>query len=405
MTEERPKNDSGRVEQCGMGTRCVRAAEARFFAFGGTVVPIVRSAAFAYDEVDRWIKVALGKEDGYIYSRNTNPTVRAFEEKMMSLEGSQDAVSFASGMAAVSNTLMALLKSGERAVSVKDLYGGSYLLFAEFLPRYGIRSTLCETTDFDQIEREIAKGCQLVYLESPTNPTLKVMDLPRLIKAAHKVGALVVVDNTFATPINQNPLEMGADLVLHSATKYLGGHGDVIGGVVCGSKELIHRVFHFREINGACLDAHAASLLIRGLKTLHLRVRQQNESAMAISEFLMSQSQVNRVFYPGLNTHPGHHIAERQMRGFGGVLSFELRSGFEAAKAFMEGLKYAYRAANLGAVETNVGTPATTSHVECTPEERAAAGIPEGLIRYAVGIEDTDDLIADISQALAGLAL
>ena len=405
MTRDKARKDLAEVERAGMGTRCVRAADAKFSAFGGTVVPIVQNAAFAYDEVDRWMKVALGKEDGYIYSRNTNPTVRAFEEKMMALESSEDAVAFASGMAAVSNTLMALLKSGDLVVSVKDLYGGTYLIFTEFLPRYGISSTLCETTYFDHIEQEITKGCQLVYLESPTNPTLKVIDLSRVIKAAKKVGALVVVDNTFATPINQNPLEMGADLVLHSATKYLGGHGDVIGGVVCGSKKLIGKVFHFREINGACLDAHAASLIIRGLKTLHLRVQYQNESAMEISEFLMKQPQVNQVFYPGLNTHPGHHIAELQMRGFGGVLSFDLKGGFDAAKTFMERLKYAYRAANLGSVETIVGTPATTSHVECTPEEREAAGIPEGLIRYSVGIEDTEDLIADISQALAGLAL
>jgi cystathionine gamma-synthase len=239
-----------------------------------------------------------------------------------------------------------------------------------------------------------------VYLETPTNPTLKVLDIPRLAAAGHDVGAIVVVDNTFATPINQSPLALGADLVIHSATKFLGGHADVLGGVLVGDAEHVAAVFHYREITGATLDPMAAYLLIRGMKTLALRIRQQNESALRIARWLEAQPRVEVVHYPGLLSHPHHEIAARQMRGFGGVLSFGLPGGLEAVKRVLPRLRLAHRAANLGAVETIAGPPSTTSHVECTVEERAAMGIPEGLIRYSVGIEDADDLIADLAEAL-----
>jgi cystathionine gamma-synthase len=345
----------------------------------------------------------LGRESGHIYSRNTNPTVAAFEEKLRQLEDAPAATSFSSGMAAISNTLFTLLSPGDRVVSVKDTYGGTNVLFTEFLPRFQIDVSLCDTTDHEAIEAEIAKGCRVLYLETPTNPTLKVVDLDRLTRAGHRAGAVVVVDNTFATPINQSPLALGVDLVLHSATKFLGGHADALGGVIAGSAELVARIYHYREINGACLDPMAAYLLLRGMKTLHLRIRQQNASALQIAQFLEAHPQVKRVFYPGLASHENHAIAARQMRGFGGVLSFTLQGDFAAVRDFLPRLRYAHAAANLGAVETVAGPPATTSHVECTAEERAAMGIPESLIRYSVGIEDTDDLIADLSQALAAI--
>ncbi|HVO69287.1 MAG TPA: PLP-dependent transferase, partial [Aggregatilineaceae bacterium] len=281
-----------------------------------------------------------------------------------------------------------------------DTYGGTSVIFLEFLPHIRVEVALCNTTDHDAIESEIARGCKLLYLESPTNPTLKVLDLERLARAGHQVGATVVVDNTFATPLNQNPLALGADLVIHSATKFLGGHADALGGAICGSKDLVARIYHYREINGASLDPMAAYLLLRGMKTLHLRIRQQNQSALQIARFLETHDAVSRVFYPGLESHENHAIATRQMRGFGGVLSFTLKGDFDAVRAFIPRLRYAHAAANLGAVETVVGPPATTSHVECTAEERAAMGIPESLIRYSVGIEDTEDLIADLTQAL-----
>ena len=365
-----------------------------------TQVPVVHSVSFGYDTVEEWEAVAQGRQAGHIYSRNTNPTVRAFEEKVRDLEGAEAATSFSTGMAAVSNTLMALLSPGDRVISQKDTYGGTSLMFMEFLPRFHIGVTLCETTDYGAMEAEIAKGCRLVYLETPTNPTLKVVDLKRLAAAAHQVGALVVADNTFATPINQRPLQWGVDLVLHSATKFLGGHADALGGVVAGPADLVHKLYHFREINGATLHPMSAYLLLRGMKTLHLRVARQNQSALRIARWLAGHRKVSGVFYPGLAEHPNHDVAVRQMSGFGGVLSFSLKGGLKAVKAMLPKLKHAYRAANLGSVETIVGIPSTTSHVECTAAEMEKLGIPSGLVRYSTGIEDADDLIAELKAAL-----
>ena len=386
------------------GTRAVWGGEEKSWMQGATQVPVVHSVSFGYTDMDEWLQVANGEKPGHIYGRNTNPTVQAFEEKVRLLEGAEAATSAATGMGIISSALFALLRAKDRVVSIKDTYGGTSKLFFEFLPRFDVDAVLCDTEDHEAIEAEIAKGCRLVYLETPTNPTIKILDLERLAGAAKKAGAIVVVDNTFATPINQNPLRLGADLVLHSATKFLGGHADALGGVICGNRDLVKKIYHFREINGATLHPMAAYLLLRGMKTLHLRVARQNESALDIARFLWEHPAVGRVYYPGLETHHNYDIACRQMRGFGGMLSFELKeNSLDAAKRFLPRLKYAHAAANLGAVETIVGMPATTSHVECTAQERAAMGIPEGLIRYSTGIEDPRDLIADLTQALEGI--
>ncbi len=385
----------------GFGTTAVWAGESNVLG-APTQVPIVQSVAYGYDDLDHWLDVARGIRPGHTYGRQTNPTVRAFEEKVRCLERAEAATSFATGMAAISNTLFALLNPGDRVVSITDSYGGTSKLFLEFLPRIGVNVALCETDDQAAILAAVAQGCQLLYLETPTNPTLKVVDIARLAQAGRHAGATVVVDNTFATPINQQPLPLGADLVIHSATKFLGGHADALGGVLCGASELVKRIYHYREITGAALDPMAAYLLLRGLKTLQLRIRQQNASALAIASYLERQRQVARVFYPGLASHRGHAIARAQMTGFGGVLSFELNGGFDALRSFLPRLRFAHRAANLGSVETIAGPPATTSHIELSIEERRALGIPEGLVRYSVGIEDTEDLIGDLKQALHG---
>jgi cystathionine gamma-synthase len=384
----------------GPGTVSVWGGEAKPEGAYATQVPVVHSVSFGYGDLDDWLAVAQGERPGHIYSRNTNPTVDAFEEKLRQLEAAEAVTSFSTGMAAVTGTLLTLLSPGDRVVSTKDTYGGTSQLFLTLLPRLGIPVTLCETTDHAALEQAIAAGGRLLYLETPTNPTLKVVDLARLCAAGRKAGAVVVVDNTFATPINQRPLDLGADLVVHSATKFLGGHADALGGAVCGGRELVQRIFHHREITGASLHPMSAYLLLRGMKTLHLRIRQQNESALRIAGWLAAHRAVEAVFYPGLPSDPGHAVAARQMRGFGGVLAFTLRGGFEAVRRALPRLRFAHLAANLGAVETVAGPPATTSHVECTPEERRALGIPEGLIRYSVGIEDADDLVADLEQAL-----
>ena len=366
-----------------------------------TQVPVVHSVSFAYKDIDTWHKVALNEAEGHIYSRNTNPTVRAFEDKVKVLEGAEAATSFSSGMAAISNTLATFLTTGDRIVSIKDSYGGTNVIFNEFLPPLGIEVSLCETGDYEQLEAEISKGCQVLYLETPTNPTIKITDIKRLSLVAKKVGALVVVDNTFATPINQNPLELGADITLHSASKYLGGHADALGGVICGNQDLVKKVYHYREINGATLAPMDAYSLLRGMKTLKLRVQRQNENAMMIANYLQNHPAVELVNYPGLASHPDHEIAKMQMHGgYGGMLSFAVKGGLDAIKEFLPKLTYAHMAANLGCVETVVGPPSTTSHVECSAEERMAAGIPEGLVRYSTGIEDVEDLIADLEQAL-----
>jgi cystathionine gamma-synthase len=391
------------INQYSRATQALWAGEDEYLVEGATQVPIVQSVAFGYDGLEEWLDVALGHKPGHIYSRNTNPTLHAFEEKVRILERGEAATSFASGMAAVSNTLFTFLKPGERVVSVKDTYGGTNKIFTEFLPKMGVEVALLDTTDFAAIELEIAKGCKVLYLETPTNPTLKVIDIERLAKAGHAVGAIVVTDNTFATPINQNPLELGSDIVLHSASKFLGGHADALGGIICGSKELVQQVYHYREITGATLDPFAAYLLLRGMKTLDLRIERQNASALKIAHWLEAHPAIERVYYPGLESHGQHEVARRQMRGFGGMMSFVMKGDYETVKTVLPRLKLAHRAANLGSVETVVGPPATTSHVECTLEERAAMGIPEALVRYSTGIENVDDLIGDLEQALVGV--
>ncbi|WLR48710.1 cystathionine gamma-synthase family protein [Halobacillus litoralis] len=384
-------------------TKSIWAGEKEQLAFGATQVPVVHSVSFGYDDMDEWYEVAVGNKPGHIYGRNTNPTVQAFEEKIRILENAEAATSFSTGMAAISNTLGTLLFPGDRVVSIKDTYGGTNKIFTEFLPKQQVEVVLCETGDHDALEAEVAKGCKVLYLESPTNPTVKITDIKRMAAAGKAVGATVVVDNTFATPVNQNPLDLGADLVIHSATKFLGGHADALGGAVCGRKSLVEAIYHYREINGATLDPMAAYLLLRGMKTLKLRVEQQNKNAAAIAEHLKTFDLVEDVFYPGLASHPNHQIAKQQMKGYGGMLSFAVKGGVATVRDLLPKLQFANRAANLGSVETVVGPSRTTSHVECTPAERAAMGIPEGLIRYSAGIEDIEDLKNDLSQAFQSL--
>lgn len=391
-------------DQPGPSTRCVHIGERFDTATRAIAVPIVENSAFGYADYESWRAAALKEKPGDIYSRNSNPTLRAFNRMMAELEGAEAATDFSSGMAAINTTLFALLSPGKRAVTIRDAYGATYLHFTDILPRFGIACTICDTADEAGLLREIGRGCDVLYLESPTNPLLRVVDLQKLCRAARQAGAVSVVDNTFATPINQRPLALGADLVIHSATKFICGHNDLLAGVVCGKAELVEKVYRYRELTGPCLDAHRASLLLRSLKTLALRIERQNKNAQGMAEFLEKQPAVQCVHYPGLASHPMHAVSRQQMTGgFGGMLSFELRGGLPAVAKVLPRLKYARLAANLGQVDTIVGPPSTTSHVECTDEERRAAGIPEGLIRYSAGIEDLGDLIRDMQQALVVL--
>jgi cystathionine gamma-synthase len=388
------------ASQVGPSTHCVHDASELDPATGSILPPIVENAAFAFPDLESWRAVALHEREGDTYGRNSNPTERQFETKMAALEGAEAGLSFATGMAAINTTLMSLLSPGNRAVSIRDAYGATFLHFTQILPRFGIETEVCDTLDEPGLLNAISAGCDLLYMETPTNPLLRVVDLAKLAAAAKAVGAVVVVDNTFATPINQHPLELGADLVIHSATKYIGGHNDLLAGVVVGSSDLIEKLYRYRELTGPAMDPRRAHALLRSLKTLALRVERQNANAMAMARFLEAHPKIGAVHYPGLESHPMHAVAEAQMSGFGGVLSFEVPGGLEAIARFLPHLEYAYLAPNLGQVETVVGPPALTSHVELNAAERKASGVPEGLVRYAVGIEDFEDLKADMEAAL-----
>tara|TARA_B100001142_G_C14323447_1_gene651354 strand:- start:574 stop:1764 length:1191 start_codon:yes stop_codon:yes gene_type:complete len=383
-------------------TKSVWAGETDSFPYNTIQPSTVNSVAFSYDNVEEWMAVAKGDKKGYIYGRNTNPTVEILEKKVAILEGAESSTAFSSGMAAISNTLFANLKPGDRVVVGKDAYGGTSKIFMEFLPKFDIDVVFCDTTDIKKFKKEIEKKCDLLYLETPTNPTLKIQDIKALSEYTKTSKSLVVVDNTLATPINQNPLSLGADVVLHSATKFLCGHSDAIGGIACGNKDIIDKIFHFREINGACLDPNPAYMILRGIKTLSLRMEKHNNNAMELSRWLSKHKNVKNVFYPGMPHHDGHEIAKNQMNGYGGVLSFSVADE-NLISNFISNLKFAHAAAHLGSLDTIVGPPKTTSHVENTSQERIELGIPENLIRCSVGIEHIDDIKNDFDRALRAL--
>lgn len=330
------------------------------------------------------------------YSREDNPTVNLLERKMAALEGGEDCLAFSSGMAAISTLLLSLTQQGDTIVTSKEIYGASLILMRS-LEKFGIK-VKCVLND--KLESEIGNETKLVFVESITNPTLNVPDIKGIAEACRSKGATLVIDNTFATPINFRPIEAGAEYVIHSATKYLGGHNDAVAGVLIGSNEGINNAWEWRRNLGGSLDPFAAYLVIRGLKTLKLRVEEQNRKAQVIAEFLEQHQKVKMVHYPGLKSNPNHERAKDLMRGFGGVVSFELE-GLESAMRFLGGLKLIKTAPSLGGAETLVTHPVSSSHKNISPEERRELGITDGLVRLSVGLEDTEDLIADLEEALA----
>ncbi|MEM2962017.1 MAG: PLP-dependent aspartate aminotransferase family protein [Candidatus Bathyarchaeia archaeon] len=389
------------VKRGGFSTLSVHAGEFLDPYSGSVTVPIYQTSTFAFESTDTLLEVASGRRRGYIYTRYGNPTVRAAEEKVAALEGAEDCLAFSSGMAAVSSAVLAFLEEGDRMVSLREVYGGTYELFTEFLPRFGVEVALTKGSDTSSIKEELEKGCNLLFLETPTNPLLGIVDLAEVVDLARSEGAKTIVDNTFATPYNQRPMDFGVDLVVHSATKYLGGHSDLIGGVVAGSREDISKIWGVRKVLGGVLDPHAAWLLLRGLKTLALRVSRHNSNAQAVAEFLEGHPKVERVYYPGLPSHPGHEIALKQMSGgFGGVVSFEVKGGFREAAKLVDNFKLGFIAPSLGGVETLITQPVTTSHYYMPREEREKAGIRDNLVRIALGIEDEEDLITALEEAL-----
>ena len=382
-------------------TRSVHESEPMDERTGSVTTPIYETSTFGFKRAED-VPVAVGGfgKKGYTYSRWENPTVVTFEKKLAAFEHGGEGAAFSSGMAAISTTLFAFLKKRGHILGIKDLYGGTYAMLHDILPDLGFGSDLVETSN-TALEERIKKSTNIVYIESPTNPTLKLVDIQRAAKLAHSNGAILMVDNTFASPVNQNPIDLGADVVLHSVTKYINGHADLIAGAAVADEEKVHEIKMMRRDFGGTLDPIPAWLILRGMKTMAIRVRQQNESAMVLAEFLATHKKVRAVHYPGLTTHPQHQLAKKQMKGFGGMLSFEIKGNNKDAMKFTESLKVATLAASLGGVETLVSQPYNMTHTQMSAKERAEAGIPETLVRVSVGIEDAEDLVADFRQALA----
>jgi cystathionine beta-lyase/cystathionine gamma-synthase len=388
----------------GDSTKSVHEAEPFDENTGSLITPIYETSTFGFSKAeDVPVAVANSGVKGYTYSRWDNPTVVRLEKKLAAFELGGDGAAFSSGMAAISTSIFTFLKKGTHVLAIRDLYGGTFGLLHDILPELGFSTDLVDTTDFGSLERGVRKGTGIIYIESPTNPTLKLVDIAKAARLAHSNGALLLVDNTFASPINQNPLRLGADVVLHSATKYLNGHADLIAGAAVASAEKIRRIKMMRRDFGGTLDPLPAWLILRGMKTMAIRVRQQNASAMALAEFLSTHRRVAAVHYPGLKSHPQHQLAEKQMKGFGGMMSFEIKGTTKDAMKFTESVKVATLAASLGGVETLVSQPYNMTHTQMSAKDRASTGIPETLVRVSVGIEDVDDLIDDFKSALAAL--
>ncbi|MDH5362161.1 MAG: aminotransferase class I/II-fold pyridoxal phosphate-dependent enzyme [Aigarchaeota archaeon] len=383
----------------GFSTRAVHAGEKRDPSTGAVVTPIYETSVFAFSETRELIDVMSEKKEGYTYTRYGNPTVATVERKMVELEGAEDAAVFSSGMAAITTAIFTLVSHGDHVVSTRDLYGGTLEFFKNVLPKFGVELSLVEATDLDAIKSAIRKNTKVVYAETPTNPTLKVVDLPKVVELGKRNGITVVVDSTFACPYNLKPIEFGVDIVVHSATKYLGGHNDVTAGVVCGSESFLKQLKDMRKHLGCTLDPLAAWLLLRGLKTLGLRMEKHNSNGVQVARFLEKHPKVKTVYYPGLPSHPQHSVAKRQMKGFGGVVSFEIDGGFETTMKFVESLKLCFLAASLGGAESLATQPVTCSHYFVSAEDRRKAGVTDQLVRLALGIEDAEDIIADLKQA------
>ena len=364
--------------------------------------PIFQSSTFAFENADHGAAIFAGEDDGYVYTRLGNPTQTALETEMAYLEGGEAALALASGMAAATTAVLACCRSGEHLVSGDTLYGGTHQLFTQTLPRMGIDVTEVDTRDPQNFADAITDRTRLIYVETPANPTLVLTDLAAVAEVAHRAGVPLLVDNTFCTPYLQNPLALGADIVLHSATKYIGGHGDTVAGILVGKQDWIlqARMEILRDVGG-CISPFNAWLLLRGLKTLPVRMDRHCENAMEIAQFLSYHPRVREVIYPGFKTHPQHALARRQQRGYGGMISFLVEGGREAGKTVMDSVELCTLAVSLGDVDTLIEHPATMTHSTYSEEELKQVGIDPAMIRLSVGLENVDDLIQDLRQALA----
>ena len=391
------------LDKMGFGTRAVHAGNVRDTQYGSLTMPIYQTSTFYFDSCEQGGRRFAGEEGGYIYTRLGNPTTTDLENKIAALEGGEACAAASSGMGAISSCLWSIAGAGKHIIADETLYGCTFALLSHGMTQYGVEVTFTDLSKLENLTANLRENTVAVYLETPANPNLKITDIELLAKTAHEYNPeiFVVCDNTFASPALQNPLKLGADVVVHSATKYLNGHGDVIAGFVVGSAEFITKVkmFGLKDMTGATLGPFESWLILRGLKSLEIRVERHTASAKKIAEYLYNNDKVEHVNYPGLPTHPGHEIAKRQMKDFGGMISFEIKGGKEAGMKFCNALKLCTIAVSLGDAETLIEHPASMTHSTYGPEDLKAAGISAGLIRLSVGLENADDIIADMQQA------
>jgi len=388
------------TKKLGFNTKLVHAGVSKD-AYGSAVTPIYQTSTFAFDNAQTGADRFAGRDDGYIYTRIGNPTIRALEKNVAELENGFDGIATASGMGAVSVVYMSVLSQGVHLVSTASVYGPSRGLIEKQFCKFGVEYTYVDTSDVDNVRAALRPNTKLVYLESPSNPAMLVTDIRAVSEVAHQHGALVAVDNTFASPHLQKPLDLGADIVFHSVTKFINGHADVVGGIIVAKdREVYKQLRATMVILGVNMDPHQAYLVSRGLKTLSLRVERAQENAMKVARWLEAHPKVAWVRYVGLESHPQHELVKRQMNGFGSMISFELKGGYEAGRNLMDNVHLATLAVSLGGVESLIEHPASMTHAGMSPADRLEAGITDGLVRYSVGIEDVNDLIADLEQAI-----
>lgn len=393
MNRERPQ---------GFSTRAIHSGHDPREHHGALNPPIYLNATYAFDSTQQGQNRFLGEEPGYIYSRVGNPTETVLEEKLALLEGGEAALAVASGMGAITSVIWSFVEPGDEIVADKTLYGCTYAFLTEGIRKFGVSLRFVDFTQPHELEQALSPKTRFVFFETPANPNMRIIDVARVCELAHKVGARVIVDNTYCTPYLQRPMESGADFVVHSATKYLGGHGDLIAGAVVGPREDIQKIHFYgvKDMTGAVISPFDAFLVIRGLKTLEVRMDRHCRSAHQLAEMIEAHPAVSVVHYPGLASHPEHELAKRQMSDFGGMIAFELKGGYEAGVRFMDSVQLAMRAVSLGDAETLVQHPASMTHITYPPEERLKHGISEGLVRLSVGLENVEDIMEDIRQAL-----
>lgn len=397
-------NSERNVHRNGAGdsTWSVHGGEKRRRFAKSVTEPIAQTSTYVFDSLDEFESFKQGKTSHYEYGRYGNPTIQAAEQKLAALDSAESALLFSSGMSAITTVLLAILRGGQHMIIMEDCYRRTVQL-CDLLGKFNIDCTRVQPGDFTALQAAVRPETRILFAESPTNPHLHIADLERLVPFAKEHRLRFLVDSTFATPVNQRPIEFGVDLVLHSATKYLGGHNDIMAGTVCGKAPIVQAVKEFRDVIGTNSDPNTAYLLIRGMKTLALRVQQQNATGLRMARFLEGHDKVRQVFYPGLESHADHNIAIAQMSGFGGVVSFDIEGDLARARAFVHALKVPYLAPSLGGVESLVSHPATVSYSDLSRDERLRIGITDELIRYSLGVEDADDIIADLEQALGAI--